>query len=427
MSDANTTAPSAAYEAARARYAAYGIDTETALARLAAKPISMHCWQGDDVQGFDQGDNPASGGIMTTGNYPGRARNFEELTADFAYAASLIPGAKRVNLHASYAVFSDENPWHDRDQLTYEDYRPWVEWAREQGFGIDFNPTFFSHPRVNHGLTVSSPDAETREFWIRHGICCRQIAERIGEELDDEVLLNFWIPDGLKDTPTDRYGLRKNLVDALDRIYAEPAPHVVDAFEQKVFGLGVEGFTVGDQELYEGWAARHGGSACVLLDTGHFNPMENVADKLSALALFFDHLPLHVTRPMHWDSDHVTLFNDDLRELAGEIVRVPGAWEKSMIGMDFFDAAINRIGAWACGMRSMEKALLFQLLQPTDQLKELQNTFQDSRKMLVLEQFKCMPFGDVWDEYCRREGVPLEGELWDKVKSYEDDVLSTRA
>lgn len=222
MSDANTTAPSAAYEAARARYAAYGIDTETALARLAAKPISMHCWQGDDVQGFDQGDNPASGGIMTTGNYPGRARNFEELTADFAYAASLIPGAKRVNLHASYAVFSDENPWHDRDQLTYEDYRPWVEWAREQGFGIDFNPTFFSHPRVNHGLTVSSPDAETREFWIRHGICCRQIAERIGEELDDEVLLNFWIPDGLKDTPTDRYGLRKNLVDALTASMPSP-------------------------------------------------------------------------------------------------------------------------------------------------------------------------------------------------------------
>ncbi len=300
----------------------------------------MHCWQGDDVQGFDQGDNPASGGIMTTGNYPGRARNFEELTADFAYAASLIPGAKRVNLHASYAVFSAANPWHDRDQLTYEDFRPWVEWAREQGFGIDFNPTFFSHPRVNHGLTVSSPDEETREFWIRHGICCRQIAERIGEELDDEVLLNFWIPDGLKDTPTDRYGLRKNLVDVLDRIYAEPAPHVVDAFEQKVFGIGVEGFTVGDQELYEGWAARHGGSACVLLDTGHFNPTENVADKLSALALFFDHLPLHVTRPMHWDSDHVTLFNDDLRELAGEIVRVPGAWEKSMIGMDFFEACV---------------------------------------------------------------------------------------
>ena len=416
-----------AYRLAKEAYAAYGIDTDAAIEKLAAKPISMHCWQGDDVQGFDQGDNPASGGIMTTGNYPGRARNFEELKADFAYAASLIPGKKRINLHASYAVFTDENPWHDRDELTYEDFRPWVEWAKEQGYGIDFNGTFFSHPKVNHGLTVSSPDPETRAFWVRHGICCREIAERIGEELDDRVLLNFWIPDGLKDTPTDRYGLRKNLMDSLDEIYAEPKEHVVDAFEQKVFGLGVEGFTVGDQEFYEGYAMRKGGNACVLLDTGHFNPTENVADKLSALALFFPYLPLHVTRPMHWDSDHVTLFNDDLRELAGEIVRVPGAWEKSMIGMDFFDAAINRIGAWACGMRSMEKALLFQLLQPTDELKELQMSFQDSKKMLVLEQFKMMPFGAVWDEYCRRAGVPVESALWDSVETYEKDVLSTRA
>lgn len=415
------------YRLAKEAYAAYGIDTDAAMAKLAAKPISMHCWQGDDVQGFDQGDNPASGGIMTTGNYPGRARNFEELKADFEKAASLIPGKKRINLHASYAVFTKDNPWHDRDVLTYEDFRPWVEWAKERGYGIDFNGTFFSHPKVNHGLTVSSPDPETRAFWIRHGICCREIAERIGEELDDMVLLNFWIPDGLKDTPTDRFGLRKNLVDALDEIYAEPKEHVVDAFEQKVFGIGVEGFTVGDQELYEGYAAKHGGNACVLLDTGHFNPTENVADKLSALALFFPYLPLHVTRPMHWDSDHVTLFNDDLRELAGEIVRVPGAWEKSLIGMDFFDAAINRIGAWACGMRSMEKALLFQLLQPNDELKRLQMNFEDTKKMLVFEQFKCMPFGAVWDEYCRREGAPLEGELFGEVDAYEKEVLSKRA
>lgn len=415
------------YRLAKEAYAAYGIDTDAAIRKLAAKPVSMHCWQGDDVQGFDQGDNPASGGIMTTGNYPGRARNFEELKADFEKAASLIPGRKRINLHASYAVFTKDNPWHDRDVLTYEDFRSWVEWAKEKGYGIDFNGTFFSHPKVNHGLTVSSPDPETRAFWIRHGICCREIAERIGEELDDMVLLNFWIPDGLKDTPSDRYGLRKNLVCALDEIYAEPKEHVVDAFEQKVFGIGVEGFTVGDQELYEGYAAKHGGNACVLLDTGHFNPTENVADKLSALALFFPYLPLHVTRPMHWDSDHVTLFNDDLRELAGEIVRVPGAWEKTLIGMDFFDAAINRIGAWACGMRSMEKALLFQLLQPNDELKRLQMNFEDTKKMLVFEQFKCMPFGAVWDEYCRREGAPLEGELFGEVDAYEKEVLSKRA
>jgi len=415
------------YSYAREVYAVYGIDTDVALEKLAAKPISMHCWQGDDVVGFDQGDNPASGGIMTTGSYPGRARNFAELTADFEKAASLIPGAKRINLHASYAVFTDENPWHDRDQLSFEDFRPWVEWAREQGFGIDFNGTFFSHPMVSHGLTMSSPDSGVRAFWVRHAVCCRQIAERIGEELGDRVLLNFWVPDGLKDVPTDRYSLRANLVASLDEAYAAPAPHVVDAFEQKVFGLGVEGFTVGDQEFYEGYAARLGGSACVLLDTGHFNPTENVADKLSSLALFFPYLPLHVTRPMHWDSDHVTLFDDSLRELAGEVVRVPGAWERSMIGMDFFDAAINRIGAWAVGMRAMEKSLLFALLQPNDLLKKLQNTFRDSERMVVAEQFKTMPFGEVWNEYCRRAGVPLEGELWADIKAYEDEVLLKRS
>ncbi len=416
-----------AYEYARERYAAYGIDTEAVLDKLADKAISMHCWQGDDVQGFDQGDNPASGGIMTTGNYPGRARNFEELKADFEKAASLIPGRKRINLHANYAVFTDENPWVDRDQLEYKHFEPWVEWAKEKGYGIDFNGTFFSHPMVRHGLTVSNPDPEVRAFWVRHGIAVRRIAERIGQEMDDQVLLNFWIPDGLKDVPTDRFGLRANLKASLDQIYAEPAPHVVDAFEQKVFGLGVEGFTVGNQEFYEGYAMQLGGSACVLLDTGHFNPTEDVADKLSSLSLFFDHLPLHVTRPMHWDSDHVTILNDDMRELAEEIVRVPGAWEKSMIGMDFFDAAINRISAWAVGMRTMEKALLGALLQPNDELKELQNTFQDSKKMVVLEQFKCMPFGEVWDEYCRRQGVVLEGELWDACQAYEDEVLSKRA
>lgn len=426
MIDTASAARTSAYEAAKARYAAIGVDTEEALARLSNKAISMHCWQGDDVNGFDQADNPASGGIMTTGNYPGRARNFEELKADFAYAASLIPGKKRINLHASYAVFTDEHPWVDRDKIGYEHFEPWVAWAKEHGFGIDFNPTLFSHPKVNHGLTVSSPDKATRDFWVAHCIACRRIAERIGEELDDKVLLNFWIPDGLKDIPTDRYGLRANLKSALDEIYAEDAPHVIDAFEQKVFGLGVEGFTVGNQEFYEGYALSRGGDACVLLDTGHFNPTENVPDKLSSLALYFKWLPLHVTRPMHWDSDHVTLFNDDLCDLAEEIVRVPGAWDKSCIGMDFFDAAINRIGAWATGMRAMEKSLLYALLQPTDELKRLQNSFEDSHKMIALEQLKCLPFGAVWDEYCAREGVVAEDGLWDAVASYEDEVLSGR-
>lgn len=418
---------SSAYDLARESYALNGVDTESAMERLASKPVSMHCWQGDDVTGFDQGDNPASGGIMTTGNYPGRARDFAELKADFEEAASLIPGAKRINLHASYAVFTEEHPWVDRDELRYEHFEPWVRWAREHGFGIDFNGTFFSHPMVRHGLSVSSPESEVREFWIRHGIAVRRIAERIGKELDDVVLLNFWIPDGLKDIPTDRFGLRANLVSALDEIYSEDAPHVIDAFEQKVFGIGVEGFTVGNQELYEGYALRRGGSSCVLLDTGHFNPTEDVSDKLSSLALFFDHLPLHVTRPMHWDSDHVTLFNDDLRKLAEEIVRVPGAWEKSLIGMDFFDAAINRIAAWATGLRAMQKSLLYALLQPVEELKELQRGFRDSERMLALERLGVMPFGAVWDEYCRRAGVPTEGELWDEIARYEKDVLSLRS
>ena len=415
------------YEYAKEAYAAYGIDTDAVIEKLSQKAISMHCWQGDDVMGFDQKDNAASGGIMTTGNYPGRARTFEELTADFEKAASLIPGKKRINLHASYAVFNDANPWHDRDELVYDDFKPWVEWAKKNSFGIDFNPTLFSHPMVNHGLTVSSPDKATRDFWIRHCIACRKIAEKIGEELDDMVLNNFWIPDGLKDVPTDRFGLRANLKESLDEIYSFETPHVVDSMEQKLFGIGVEGFTVGNQEFYVSYAAKKGGNFVVLNDLGHFNVGEDVPDKLSSLSLFFPYIPLHVTRPMHWDSDHVTLFNDTMKELGEEIVRVPGLWEKSMIGMDFFDAAINRVGAWATGMRTMEKALLWGLLQPTERLKELQNTFQDSEKMMVLEQFKTMPFGIVWDEYCRRAGVPVDANVWPKVKEYEDEVLSKRA
>ena len=269
---------STAYELAREAYAAEGIDTEAVLAKLAGKAISVNCWQGDDVMGFDQKDNAASGGIMTTGNYPGRARTFEELTADFEKACSLIPGKKRINLHASYAIFTDENPWVDRDQIEYKHFEPWVAWAKEHGYGIDFNPTLFSHPMVKEGLTVSSPDKDVRDFWIRHCIACRKIAERIGEELDDMVLNNFWIPDGLKDYPADRFGMRERLRDALDEIYSFETPHVIDAMEQKVFGIGVEGFTTGNQEFYVSYAAKKGGNHVVLIDAGHFNPMENIAD-----------------------------------------------------------------------------------------------------------------------------------------------------
>lgn len=414
------------YEYAKEAYAAYGIDTDAIIEKLAGKAISVNCWQGDDVMGFDLPDNAASGGIMTTGNYPGRARTFEELTADFEKAMSMIPGKKRINLHASYAIFTDENPWVDRDQLEYKHFKPWVDWAREHGYGIDFNPTLFSHPKMDHGLTVSSPDKETRDFWIRHCIACRKIAEQIGEELDDMVLNNFWIPDGLKDTPADRYGMRARLKDALDEIYSFETPHVIDALEQKVFGVGVEGFTVGNQEFYVSYAAKKGGNVVVLIDSGHFNPTENIADKLPSLLQFFPYVPLHVTRPMHWDSDHVVLFDDNIREIASQVVCCPGGWDKVIIGLDFFDAAINRVGAWVTGTRAMEKSLLFEMLQPWDRLKELQDTWQDSEKMMVFEQFKSMPFGIVWDEYCRRQGVPADGELWPIVKQYEDDVLLKR-
>lgn len=414
------------YELAKAEYAKIGVDTEAVIEKLGTKAISIHCWQGDDVMGFDAEDNAASGGILTTGNYPGRARTPEELMADFDKAASMIPGKKRINLHASYAIFTDENPWVDRDQIEYKHFEPWVEWARKRGYGIDFNPTLFSHQMVKEGLTVSSPEPEVREFWIRHCIACRKIAERIGEELDDMVLNNFWIPDGLKDYPADRYRMRARLKDALDEIYAFECPHVIDAVEQKVFGIGVEGFTTGNQEFYVSYAAKKGGNHVVLIDAGHFNPTENIADKLPSLLQFFPYVPLHVTRSMHWDSDHVVLFEDSIKEIAGEVVRCPGGWEKVIIGLDFFDASINRVGAWVTGTRAMQKCLCFELLQPNDELAKMQDEYRFTEKMMLTEAVKSMPFGAVWDEYCARQGVPSDLECFGLVDQYEKDVLSGR-
>ncbi|AEB06666.1 L-rhamnose isomerase [Coriobacterium glomerans PW2] len=416
-----------AYEIAKEAYAEYGIDTEDVIEKAASKAISIHCWQGDDVAGFDQPGNAASGGILTTGGYPGRATTFEQLTADFDQAARLIPGRKRVNLHASYAVFTDEHPWVDRDRLEYAHFEPWVAWARRRGYGIDFNPTLFSHPRVVDNLTVSSPDESVRSFWIRHCIACRRIAEQIGTELDDLVLNNFWIPDGLKDRPADRYTMRARLRSALDEIYSEDAPHVIDSVEQKVFGIGLEGFTCGNQEFYVAYAAQRGGRVVPLIDSGHFNPTESIADKLPSLLQFFPFVPLHVTRPMHWDSDHVVLFEDDILEIAAEIVRSPGGWERVLIGLDFFDASINRIAAWVSGARAMQKSIVYALLQPWQRLAELQDASRFSEKMVVSEQFKSMPWPAVWDEYCRRAGAPLDGGLWPLIDAYEKTVLVQRS
>lgn len=411
------------FESAKEIYARMGIDVEAAMAAAAGKPISIHCWQGDDVAGFDQKDAKAGDGLAVTGNYPGRARNFEELKADFLKAASLIPGKKRINLHASYAIFG-EGEWVDRDKLEYRFFIPWVEFAKENNLGIDFNPTCFSHPMVKNGLTLSSPDEKVRRFWIDHCIACRRIAEKIGEALNDKVLNNVWIPDGLKDVPADRMGPRMRLKASLDEIFAEKLPHVIDCVESKVFAVGVESYTVGSNEFYMSYAGTHPG-VYNLLDNGHYHPTEVVSDKIPALLCFFDKIPLHVTRPVRWDSDHVVAFDDELKEIMKEIVR-NDALDRVLIGLDFFDASINRVAAWVIGTRNAEKALLWALLQPNARLKELQDTAQFTEKFMLMEEAKTLPFSDIWAEYCRREGVPADASWFKEIQQYEKDVQLKR-
>ena len=411
------------FESAKAIYAAMGVDVEAALAKAKGKAISIHCWQGDDVAGFDQKDGRAGDGIQTTGNYPGRARNFEELTADFLKAASLIPGKKRINLHASYAVFAD-GEWVDRDRIEYRHFEKWVEFARENGFGIDFNPTCFSHPMVTDGLTLSSPIESVRRFWIDHCKACRRIANEIGAHLGDHVLNNVWIPDGMKDVPADRLGPRMRLKASLDEIFAEKLPNVIDCVESKVFGIGLESYTVGSNEFYMSYAGTHPG-VYNLLDNGHYHPTEVVSDKIPALLCFFDKIPLHVTRPVRWDSDHVVAFDDELKEIMKEIVR-NDALDRVLIGLDFFDASINRVAAWIIGTRNAEKALLWALLQPNQQLKALQDAGNFTEKFMLMEEAKTLPFSDIWAEYCRREGVPADASWFEEIKKYEQEVQSKR-
>ncbi|MBD5092801.1 MAG: L-rhamnose isomerase [Subdoligranulum sp.] len=411
------------YEQAKERYAAFGIDTEAALEQLRQKPISIHCWQGDDVAGFDQVDGKAGDGIQTTGNYPGKARNFEELKADFLKAASMIPGKKRINLHASYAVFP-EGEWADRDKIEYRHFAPWVEFAKENGFGIDFNPTCFSHPMVKDGLTLSHPDEAVRRFWIDHCKATRRIAQQIGEALGDQVLNNVWVPDGFKDIPADRMGPRMRLKASLDEVFAEKYPNVIDCVESKVFGIGLESMTVGSNEFYTAYAATHPG-VYNLLDAGHYHPTEYISDKIPAMLCFFDKVPLHVTRPVRWDSDHVVLFDDEIKEIMKEVVR-NDALDKVLIGLDFFDASINRIAAWVLGTRSAQKALLFALLQPNDALKTMQDEMRFTEKLVRMEEARTLPLDAVWSEYCRRQNVPEDGAWFGLVQQYEADVLSKR-
>lgn len=412
------------YEQAKEMFAKYGVDTEQAIAKLAGIPISVHCWQGDDVVGFD-GTGGASGGIQTTGNYPGRARTPEELMADIRLAFSLMTGKLRLNLHASYAMLGKDAGKVDRDAYRPEHFAPWVKFAKEIGLdGIDFNPTFFSHPKMKDGLSLSSPDEETRKFWIRHGQACIRIAEYLAEEMGSHCLVNIWIPDGLKDVPADRLTPRLRLKDSLDEILSieYDKEKVRVAVESKVFGIGLESYTVGSNEFYQNYAATRG--ICCLLDNGHYHPTEVVSDKIPSLLAFYDKVALHVTRGVRWDSDHVVLFEDELKEICKEIVR-NGATEKVMIGLDYFDASINRISAWVVGERNMDKALLYALLQPNDTLKRMQDEANFTEQMVLQEEMKTLPYGDVWEEYLRRN--KFAGADWfEKVRDYERKVLKER-
>lgn len=409
------------YQEAKSIYKQIGVDTDKAIDRLANVAISVHCWQGDDVVGLD-GGGAASGGIQTTGNYPGRARNFDELKQDLKKAFSLMPGKKRLNLHASYAILNGEKV--DRNAYRPEHFAPWVEFAKEIGLdGIDFNPTMFSHPVVKGGLTLSSPDENVRKFWIEHCKACIRISEYFAKEMNSHCLMNIWIPDGFKDVPADRLTPRLRLKDSLDEILKEPydKKKVVVAVESKVFGIGVESYTVGSNEFYQNYAAKN--EICCLLDNGHYHPLEYVSDKIPALLAFYDKVALHVTRGVRWDSDHVVLLDDELKEIAKEIVR-NDALDKVLIGLDYFDASINRISAWVTGERNMQKALLLALLTPSDTLKKLQDNGEFSELMFRQEQLKTYPFGDVWREYLRRQN--LDDNWFDEIKKYEQGVLNKR-
>lgn len=411
------------YEEAKQMYAGLGVDTDKALETLKNIPISMHCWQGDDVTGFDH-EGPLTGGIQATGDYPGKARTPEELMADIDKVLSLVPGKHKLNLHANYAIF-ENGEFVDRDKLEPKHFRKWVEFAKERGLGLDFNPTYFSHDKVKDGLTLSSPDEEIRRFWIDHGKACIRISQYFAEELGQPCTMNIWIPDGYKDIPADRLGPRARFKDSLDQILSinYDREKVPVCLESKVFGIGMESYTVGSSEFTMNYAAKNG--ILSLMDNGHYHPTEVVSDKIASLLLFSDKIALHVTRPVRWDSDHVVLFDDETREIAKEIVR-NDALDRVLLALDFFDASINRISAWTVGMRNMQKALLYALLSPNKQMKEMQDQNRFTELMMLQEEVKTYPFGAVWDYFCESQGVPVRETWFEEVKKYEEEVLSFR-
>lgn len=406
------------YSTAQAQFADWGVDTEAAITRLLQIPISMHCWQGDDVRGFEKKSGSSGGGIQATGNHPGRARTPDELRADLEFSYAMLPGKHRLNLHACY-LDTPETP--DRDAIEYRHFAPWVDWAASQGLGLDFNPTFFAHARADDNLTLSHPDQGTRDFWIEHGKRSREIAAQMGAKLGSAVVNNIWVPDGYKDTPVDRMAARKRLQGALDALLApdHAAKHLRDAVESKLFGIGVEACTVGSHEFYLGYAIRKEILLC--LDMGHFHPTENIADKLSAVALSVPEILLHVSRPMRWDSDHVILQNDDLLQMAQELV-FADLLGSTQIGLDFFDATISRTAAWVIGVRNMQKALLRALLLPQARLKAIEAAGDNSARLILTEELKDLPFGAVWAEVCARANLPVGAALLSELEGYQAKV-----
>jgi len=411
-----------AYSIAKQRYAEYGVDTDKALEKLAEIAISLHCWQGDDVGGFETNVG-LGGGIMATGNYPGKARTPDELRSDLVKALSLLPGKHRLSLHASYLETGGKKV--ERNEIRPEHYSNWIDWVKEQGIGMDFNHTFFSHPKAQSGFTLSSYDEDIRRFWVEHGIACRKVAAHIGRKLGSACVTNLWIPDGYKDTPVDRKRSREILKDSLDKIFAEKIDnkYQLDSVESKLFGIGSESCVIGSYEFYLGYAIRN--NVLICLDAGHFHPTEVISDKISSVLLYLDEILLHVSRPVRWDSDHVVILSDELRAIAEEVVR--GDYlERVHIGLDFFDASINRIAAWVIGTRCMIKALLIALLEPTERLRQMETDGDYTSRLALFEELKTLPFGAVWDYYCEKSSVPV-GDGWlREVKEYEDKVLSKR-
>lgn len=413
-----------AFEFAKDEYAKIGVDVEKAMAELNKASLSIHCWQGDDVGGFEAPDSELSGGgIQVTGNYPGKARNIEELRSDLEKLYSLLPGRHRLSLHASYGEFDGKRV--DRDAIKSKHFSGWVDWAMANGVKLDFNSTCFSHPNANAGFTLSSKDKGIRDFWVNHVKCCREISAYIGKELGSSCIHNVWLPDGLKEIPADRMGYRRILADALDEVFASeyPAEHMKDAVECKLFGIGSEAYVVGSHEFYMGYGLSRNKIICI--DMGHFHPTELIADKISSILLFADELLLHISRSMRWDSDHVVIMNDDVRFLCEEIVR-SGRIDDIHVGLDFFDGSINRIGAWAIGSRATLESLLAAFLQPNAQLVAYEEEGNGFAKLALLEECKTKPFGAVWDHFCRMEKVPVTRDLIADVLNYEKTVLATR-